>query len=441
MEWILLLAAPIIGLLVGFLPALGATTTMLLLYPLLAQFDPLYIILFYCIMINAREFSGSVSAIGFNLLGEVTSAPVLLERPLIVKDKLQTNALRNTMHGSIAGAVFGCVILFFSLIVLPNYKFLFRSDTIAILLLISSFFLIFWRQNTPALNFLLIIFGYGLGSVGYDHLSGKEMLTFGNTYLSVGIPSLPFIFGFYALPKLCQMFKKTKFEKPSYNHNKKIIHKTSFMSMFRGSCIGSILGIIPFIGTTVCSTLAHSFENFFFKKKNSKDALKRITASESANNAAQVTVLIPLLILGLAIQPSEIVLLDMIENKSWQPSQSQNSAFLISLFFSLSISLIIASIFCYNLVKHTFNFLYNQRSLIFTLLLILSVVNILYIGHRGDQIFYHFFVFCISFLIGLFLCNKKIDTVPVIILFLLENIYSDTITRFWNLYSIESIFR
>jgi putative tricarboxylic transport membrane protein len=441
MEWTLLLAAPVIGLLVGMLPALGATTAMLLLYPLLAQFDSFYIILFYCIMINAREFSGSVSAIGFNLLGEVTSAPVLLERSLIIKSNLQSNALRNTMYGSMIGAMFGCLILFFSLIILPNYKFLFRSDTIAILLLLSTFFLIFWRQNVAYVNILLMFAGYALGAVGYDHFSGKEILTFGNTYLSAGIPSLPFVFGFYALPKLCHMIQNTKLQKPCYIENKKILHRTSLLSVARGSVLGSLLGLIPFIGTTLCSTIAHSFENFFNKRKNSVDALKRITASESANNAAQVTVLIPLLILGLAIQPSEMVLLDMIENKSWQPSHSQNFLFIIGLFTSLAIGCIISCVFCYHLVKHTFNFLYQRLTLIFVTLLMLSLSNILYIAHIGDQIFYHMIVFVLSFVIGLFLCNKRVDALPIIILFLCENIYSDTLKRVWDLHSIESLFR
>ena len=43
MEYILLLSAPLIGLLVGLLPTLGATITMLLLYPILQQFDFVYL--------------------------------------------------------------------------------------------------------------------------------------------------------------------------------------------------------------------------------------------------------------------------------------------------------------------------------------------------------------------------------------------------------------
>ena len=106
MEYLLLLSAPFIGLLVGLLPSMGATMMMLLLYPILQHIDFIYIILFYAIMINASQFSGSVSAIGFNLLGEISSAPIIKERSLIVKEGMHMNALRNTMYGSLVGVLF-----------------------------------------------------------------------------------------------------------------------------------------------------------------------------------------------------------------------------------------------------------------------------------------------------------------------------------------------
>ena len=77
MEYFLLLFSPLIGLIIGLMPALGATVAMLLLYPLLATMDVYAVIIFYAVIISCKEFSGSISAICFNLLGEITSAPVI----------------------------------------------------------------------------------------------------------------------------------------------------------------------------------------------------------------------------------------------------------------------------------------------------------------------------------------------------------------------------
>ena len=84
MSFLLILLAPLIGILVGLIPALGASLMMLLLYPFLLKFEPAIIILFYAVMVNARDFSGSVSAIGFGLCGEMNSIPALKERKLII---------------------------------------------------------------------------------------------------------------------------------------------------------------------------------------------------------------------------------------------------------------------------------------------------------------------------------------------------------------------
>jgi TctA family transporter len=72
-------------------------------------------------------------------------------------------------------------------------------------------------------------------------------------------------------------------------------------------------------------------KNFFSKKSNALSAMKRIASSESSNNAGQVTDLIPLFILGLAAQPSEVVLLDLIMNKQWTIANTLNLDFIWSL--------------------------------------------------------------------------------------------------------------
>ena len=87
MDWLLLISAPFIGLLVGLMPALGATLLLILMYPFLVTFDVATLIMFYAIVVGARDFSGSVSALNFGLLGEVTSVPILKERNTIVNAK------------------------------------------------------------------------------------------------------------------------------------------------------------------------------------------------------------------------------------------------------------------------------------------------------------------------------------------------------------------
>ena len=66
---VLILLAPFLGVLVGLIPTVGALIALILLYPLLLHFTPLVLIIFYALLINARDFSGSVSAINLGILG------------------------------------------------------------------------------------------------------------------------------------------------------------------------------------------------------------------------------------------------------------------------------------------------------------------------------------------------------------------------------------
>lgn len=435
MEYLIILSAPVIGVIVGLIPALGATLTMILLYPLLMQFEPLTLILFYAIMVNARDFSGSVSAISFGLLGEITSIPALKERHLIVQDNRQLNALRNTMLGSLFGMFFGTALLYFSVTQSVNYPFLLRSDVLALFILITAGFLTFWTSNKWYTNILLMTAGYFLGEIGFDTIKNREFFTFDNAYLSGGIPILPLLFGLYAVPKMIQIASETK---PSGNleTGQKIDIPVGFLTMVRGSLIGSIAGLVPFIGTTISSNIAHFLEQKFHSANNSHDALRRVSAAETANNAGQVTMLIPLLVLGIALQPSELILLDMLESKGWLASTSVDWVLLIGLMAALTMGSLITAFICYNAVKKLLSWFSIYFKHIVSLLILITVIDIVYIGYTADQIFYYTTVFVLSAITGLSL-QKKIDFVPLILMFLLHHSFSDVVQRLPLIYDME----
>ena len=425
MEYLVLLLAPLIGILIGFIPALGATMAMLLLYPLLGRLDVHLIIIFYAVIISCSQFSGSVSAICFNLLGEITSAPVIKERKYIHKDRLHLNALRNTAYASVFGVFFGLCILIFSLIYAIHYPILLRTNVIGSILIISTCFLIFYDRRYY-INFFLIICGWTLAQIGYDQLYGN-FLTFNNVYLAGGIPTMPLLLGIYVIPKLFQMWQQTSVKKLVYGKNLK--YDVHYPSIVRGGLIGAVIGLIPFIGSYIVSTVAHNFENVFHREKTSDHSLKRISAAESANNSAAVVVLIPLLVLGLAIQPSELIALQLLETKGWVVKQTANINFVLLILFSMILMSIYAAILCYSVIKHTLHFFSKYIVLILLLIIFGGIGNILYMGYMSEQTLYFIIVFFVSTFFGMFLQHKNIDAIPLVIIFLLQNLYFDTITR------------
>ncbi len=437
-QYILIFLAVPIGVLVGLLPGLGALLAMVLLYPLLDSFDFYTIIIFYAVLVNAKEFSGSVAALNFNMLGEITSAPVLKERKIILKNGLQMAALRNTMLASLIGVFFGIVILFFSIWQAKQYPWLLTTKAMGIFLMTMLIFLIFWSNNKWWVNILLMLAGWAAGRIGVDFVFDhgnyfSNFLTFGNVYLAGGLPYMSVVFGVYAVPRIFQIYNQ------SYTTSSKFQNQAAtnlpWMPSLRGSMVGSLLGLVPFIGTMVNSNFAYGLEkSFFSRKENALSAMKRIASSESANNAGQVTVLIPLLILGLAAQPSEVVLLDLIINQQWTMATTLNLDFVLSLCFFLVFACLITGMICYIFVEKTLIFFHKHVNKVLYFLVAICMGSIGFQGYKMDQTIYFFIVFMISVFVGFILQRKNIDTLPLIMLLLLENNLSHVILRLLALY-------
>jgi putative tricarboxylic transport membrane protein len=386
-------------------------------------------------VVGARDFSGSVSALNFGLLGEVTSVPILKERNIIVNDHKNLNALRNTMLGSLFGVAFGMMVLWISVAQAKHYPWLLRSDVIATMLAIAVMFLSVWKGNKVWINCLLMLFGFFLGKVGFDAATNTDFMVFGNMYLSGGIPVYPVLFGLYAMPMLYEVVTQSK---PEYLDvsNQKITSPIKFSTMIRAGSIGSICGLIPFVGSTISSQLAYNIEHKFYPKENSEHALARISAAETSNNAGQVTMLIPLLVLGIAVQSSEVVLINIASQVGWDVDTLVTHSFMLKLMAALVIGALVSGIMCYNLVIHLTKFFVKYFGWLLAALSTLFVVNILHIGSMADQLYYYAIVFVISLALGLLSRKFKIDHVPTILILLLFDSFDGIARVLYLLYMV-----
>ena len=432
MEYALLLSAPLIGILVGLIPTMGVTMTLILLYPLLLLFDPIILIVFYAILTNARDFSGSVSAINLGLLGETTSIPALRERPIIIKAKKQISALKNTMLGSLFGMGVGLFILVICVVASTHFPLLLRTDVLGLFVLTTILFLVFWTENNRTTNIILIILGFVLGKVGWDYQNQTSFMTFGNVYLYGGIPMLPFLLGLYAIPKMFELIKMKRPETTPLQETQ--LEKFNYASALRGSFLGAFCGLIPFIGNSISSNLGHMIEQRLYKLNNIRHSLARLTSAETANNAAQVTLLIPLLIIGIALQPSELVLLDMIESKAWTVTGEINWKQNLFVIFGLPIGCLISALLCYNFVKTLLQFFSRHIRTILAVLLLIILGDIYWIGHNAQQAGYYFAVLSFFTLAGFALQRYKVDAVPCLLVFLLSDTLIEVMSRITVLY-------
>jgi TctA family transporter len=190
----------------------------------------------------------------------------------------------------------------------------------------------------------IILSQIGLRSQGSAE---REFLTFGQPFMYGGIPMISVLGGLIAIPLIMQYMNWQ--EEISYTYKSKEKKDINFpvWSSIRGGLIGLFTGLLPAIGTQIGSNLAWRIEKIFYSKNNDKSVLSRLTSAESANNGSQITVLVPLLILGIAIVPSEMILLSIIDTKSWIPGQSSWTLLGFGFYPWLMITLIMSSFICY----------------------------------------------------------------------------------------------
>jgi putative tricarboxylic transport membrane protein len=429
-EWLLLATAPVVGVVVGLMPGLGALFVMLMLYPMLLHVTPWVVVVFYAMIIAARDFSGSVAALGFGMMGEVSSGPALREREIIVSHNSTRQALMDTMWASQVGVVISTVLMLAAVAVGASTAVLFRSDVQTVFMLGTVMFLLAWAQQRWWENAVLMGLGYLIGAVGYNMRTGTDFLTFGNAYLVGGIPVLPVILGIYAVPTMLRMANNSA-PTVATEITQQWAMPTSWSSMLRGSIIGSVCGLIPYVGCVITSNLAHWAEQWKNSNSSLDHSLKRLSAAEAANNAAHVTSLIPFIIMGLAIQPSELVLLELLHTQGVRPQDLVGLVFMIAA--GVAVSAMFAGWVCGQVVSQLLTWFKKYYWAIVTVLGLLLIANVAWIGWSSDQTVYYLAVFGVSLIVGLLL-PKRLDVLPLVLILLLQNQLDIVLPRFYQFY-------
>lgn len=430
MEWLLLVLAPMIGIVIGLMPGLGALFVMLMLYPMLIHISPWVVVTFYAMIIAARDFSGSVAALGFGMLGEVSSAPALREREIIVSYGGTRQALIDTMWASQVGVVMSTVLLIMAVWLGTSTAWLFRSDVQAVFMLGTVVFLLWWANQAWWKNAALMAAGYVIGAVGYNMRTGTDFLTWGNAYLSGGIPVLPAILGLYAVPVMLRIVHTPAPQQP--------VHLTTgwaapraWSSMLRGSVVGSVSGLVPYVGCVITSNLAHWLERWHHRGWSLDHSLRRLTAAEAANNAAHVTSLIPFIVMGLAVQPSELVLLEVLHTQGVRPQDLVGLTLAVAA--GIAVSALTSGWLCGHVVAKLMTWFQRWFGTIVLVLIMALIANVAWLGWSSDQMMYYLATFAVCAVIGLLL-SRQVDALPLVLVLLLQNQLDIVLPRIYQFY-------
>lgn len=426
------------GLLVGLLPGVGHTVLLISIFPLLLMLPPELILMFYIVSIQASEFSGSVSALSFGLLGEITSQPALEERRNIMSYQALDSALRVTAMASVIGCAAVLIPLPYLLEWFRTLPVMMRTETMTLFSVLVVVLVVFWKENTIPKNTVLLLSGIFMSQIGFHNAGSGEyhFFTFDQPWLYDGVPMIAVVTGFIAMHAWYK-FKSVPISHTDTTATWVPCHGFSFTSACRGAMIGSVAGMIPMIGAALSSTIAHTAEKIWHPGPELSASLARLTAAESANNSSHIAVLIPLLVLGVAIIPSEMFLTSVLYIKNWTPDalDTWNLAGLgfygwISL--GLAISAVVSYIFCYSLVAPMSRCLRQRLNLLNTMTFAVMTITVIYAGTQVANPL--FFLLCFAVFSFISWWHRADSFIPLVAGFLLGDSIIENSQILWSLY-------
>ena len=150
-----------------------------------------------------------------------------------------------------------------------------------------------------------------IGIIGLDPITATERLTFGNPELEEGIGLIPMLIGFLAVSEVFRQMGGSNSDlsaqamrySPRREDNRVswLEFKGCIPVLFRSSAIGTAIGSMPGLGSTVAAFIAYGEARRTSTKPEQfgKGSLEGVAAPEAANNAVSGANLIPLLAFGI----------------------------------------------------------------------------------------------------------------------------------------------
>lgn len=425
------------GTIAGMLPGVGVFISLLLLYPFLITWDPLYMIITYCGIISASQFIGSIGATIFGVPGETSSLPAVREGHRMFLGGRGAYAISGCAIGSTLGSLLAIFLTFLCLPYILSLFFFFNNTVQVIVLLSACCALISLSQNKLWISIFLACFGYFLGMIGTHPLTHEEFFTFGRLELYGGLPLFPVLVSLYVVPELIRSSKIKPMKGGSNYKSEKFWNhlKTTFRewkSICRGTFFGYWGGLVPGLTYILSSNVAYAIEKKIQEKKEKyrEDGdFPSLVSAETANNSGAFSSLLPLLILGIPITGSEALLYEMVTNSGMHfgLDHFKNQG----LFLSVGISLLVINAICLVIAWPFAKYLsYVYRiplKVLNSFILILLVGLIYYVGSQTSQGGFYFLIFLSLLPIGIFF--KRIDTLPLVFAFILQEPILESLHR------------
>jgi len=303
----LILVGGILGTVIGMLPGLGPATGVAILLPMTFSMGPTASLITMMGVYIGAMFGGSRSSILINTPGDGAALAATFDGyPMAMKGRAES-ALAISAIASLIGGTIAAVLMTLLAEPVAGLAIKFGPSEYFLLMVAALSMTVSMSKGNMLKGFLSMCIGLAISTVGIDGQSGLQRFTFDILELQTGIDFLVVIIGIYALGEVFKSFRtlseggkkaQTKFKRIWISKDD---WKRSKWPILRSAPVGFIIGALPGAGGTMASLMCYNNEKQLSKNKDEfgHGAIEGLAAPESANNAASIGAMIPMLSLGV----------------------------------------------------------------------------------------------------------------------------------------------
>ena len=355
-----LLGGVLYGLIIGIIPAAGATTGLVALFGFISYFvhDPYLGVIFLMAVVAASTTGDSFTAILLGIPGANSAAATMVDGfPLAQQGRASYAISAAVTTSTVNGLLWGCLVF----LLLPWYTNLLMilgvpelwAFTVLALATVGFVSTRFWFRSLCA-----IAIGIFLGMVGVDPTNNEPRFTLDWFYLEDGIQLIPVVAGLFAIPELVSgLFQRTQTAavvKSEVVEGMRAFWKNRWLGL-RGGFIGAFIGLLPGLGGAMADWMAYGSAvaanpNERFGNGN----IKGIIGPEGANNAQKATSMIPTVLFGIPGASFAAVLMSLFMYLNFElgtPDIAEDTEFFTSMTFGFLGATVIVALLCILLIK------------------------------------------------------------------------------------------
>ncbi len=375
-----------VGIGVGVMPGLSASTGIALLVPFTYGMDPLTALVLLISVYLATAYGGSVTAIAINTPGTPSSAAVGFDGYAMTQQGRPGYALGLAVATNVSGGLLGALVLIAFSGPLARAALTFGPPEYFALAVFGLTIVSSLEAGNALKGFLSTLLGLLVVTMGLDPVTGVMRYTFGLPVLNDGISFIPALIGLFAVGEVLLNIERmaggaaavarVAGDRPSLRGAWAVKGHTAL-----GGLIGTLVGVVPGAGATIAAFLAYNEGRRFSRKPElfGKGSPEGLAAPSAAEGGSVGGALVPLLTLGIPGSAATAVLVGALMLHGVTPGPELFSGGNIKLVHGLFAALILGNVLLLALgllgTRLWVRIIEAPRAVLFPLILVVALVG------------------------------------------------------------------